>query len=501
MLRFQAFDNGGSAADFELTGAYLFGSDGVPLRAEIERVGDVVNCVKRAAGPAGLAILWPVEGVGGVMLETPRLLERDAPYIIPLELARGLMLRIHHKREEWGLHDAAESGALNKSVLAAIDLLVEAMCAETPQKTSELGQKALAEAVRIGEEMTRLHADILLERRKQTAGFSRRVFGCRIDPTDSLAKCSPLVANQVDFACVALDWKAIEPTERAFNWKQCDAWIEWLAKNRIPIKGTNLVNFDARVIPEWMYIWEHDFETIRDLVAEHVRRVVNRYGSYIQVWDVVNGLHNTHRFNFNFEQLMELTRMSTTITKQLAPRSITILDIVEPWGEYYARNQRTIPPMLYVDMAMQSGIQFDAIGLQIMFGADREGMFVRDMFQISALIDRFGNFGRPIHVTAAAVPSKRTVPSDADAPARGFQPGGQWRGEWSDQIQSDWFRQFCEVALARPFVETVTWRDLADSKQSLITTAGLIDASHAPKPVYREFTRLRGEVVPGARAV
>jgi len=38
------------------------------------------------------------------------------------------------------------------------------------------------------------------------------------------------------------------------------------------MKGVGLVNFTEYNLPDWIYIWEHDFETIRDLVYEHIRR-------------------------------------------------------------------------------------------------------------------------------------------------------------------------------------------------------------------------------------
>ena len=116
MIRFSSFRNGQPSAEFDLASAYLFGSDGVPLRADIEWKDGYLVCDKRAAGPAGLAVPWPVKGVGTILLETTRLLERDTPYVLPVELARGHLMRLNHKREEWGLFDAVDVAQLNKRV-------------------------------------------------------------------------------------------------------------------------------------------------------------------------------------------------------------------------------------------------------------------------------------------------------------------------------------------------------------------------------------------------
>lgn len=498
MLRFCTFANGRQATGFDLSGAYLFGSDGVPLRAEIGWEEGYIVCNKRAAGPAGLAIVWPVAGAGSLVAETPRLLERKEPYVLPLELARGQLMRLQHKREEWGLFDVPDMPDLAANVAQATELLISALKSDNANEACSHGEQALAVGLKTAEALTRYHATFLLERRKQTAGFSRRVFGCQVDLSAPVSSCGKLVVEGFDFASLPMHWKSIEPTERNYQWKPLDTWVEWLAKQRIPIKASHLVSLDEAGVPEWLRIWEHDFETVRDLVTEHIRRVVNRYGSFIQVWDVVSGIHAGGRLSFNFEQLMELTRLAVTITRQLAPRSTTIIDVVAPWGEYYACNQRTIPPMLYVDMAIQSGVHFDAIGLQFVFGARKDGLYVRDMFQISSLIDRFAAFGRPIHITAVTVPSGTDTAPHADS--GDAQEGGMWHEAWSEGLQAQWVRDFCEVALARPSVETITWRDLTDGSAQGLPHGGLVRTDLTPKRSYEEFLALRKEIVPSVSA-
>lgn len=64
MLSFAVYSNGQPATTVNLSGAYLLGTDDVPLRAEITFQDGVITCRKRAAGPAGLALLWDVPGVG-----------------------------------------------------------------------------------------------------------------------------------------------------------------------------------------------------------------------------------------------------------------------------------------------------------------------------------------------------------------------------------------------------------------------------------------------------
>ncbi len=500
MLSFTVYSNGQPAEKVNLAGAYLVGTDDVPLRAEISFKDGIITCENRAAGPAGLVLLWEVPGVGIIMLETVRLLEREDPYLLQIELARSRLIRINQKLEDWGPFEHTDVEEITARVQKGREALIRALQAETPASAATLGDEVLSLAVKASEDLSRAQAEVLLDYRKQSGGFGRRVFGCAVHlDTPTQAICKRLTAA-FDFVTVPITWRDIEPNEQTFNWKQHDAWVEALAKQRLPMKGSALLSFSEKHVPDWLYIWEHDFDTIRDLAFEHVRRVVNRYGRYIQTWDVISGIHANNCFTFNFEQLMELTRMTAALTKQLCPSSVAIVDLVAPWGEYYARSQRTIPPLLYADMAIQGGVDFDAFGLQFYFGPRIDGMYVRDMFQISSLLDLFGKLGKSLHVTAVQVPSDIIVPGDeaaaADAPT---VQGGVWREPWSEQIQSQWLREFLEVALSKPAVETISWHSIADHSEQTVPHGGLLRSDLTPKAAYDQLIKTRAEILGGGR--
>lgn len=490
MLHFLVFNDSQPANAVDLSGAYVFGADAVPIRADLDFKDGTLTCNMRVTGPAGLAVLWAVDGVGKILLETTRLQERKNPYVLSLELARGQLMRFQHKSEEWGMFDCPDVADVNAEVERASKMMVEGLQADDPAEAARLGNEALAVTVRVAEELTQVHAALLLQRRRETAGFPRLVFGCQAGPENRVEARGQALLEAFDFASVPVRWKQIEPSEQTYRWEALDGWIEWLSQNGLPIKGSGLVSFKEQDVPDWLYIWEHDFETVREFVVGHVRRVVERYAGHIQVWDAVCGIHANQAFSFNFEQLMELTRTVVSETKRLTPRGTTLVELVAPWGEYYARNQRTIPPALYAEMALQSGVNFDALGLQFCFGVGTDGMYVRDMFQISSIIDKFGNFGKPLHITAVQVPSSAVTGGSDDTGA------GTWHEPWNEAIQSQWLRSFYEIALSKPFVETVTWRDLSDDGDHLIPHGGLLNSDSTRKAAYEELLVMRKEFAP-----
>lgn len=495
MLRFLIYEDGKPVKRFPLDGAYLVGTDHVPIRGEFELRAAELLCHKRTQGPAALAVLWPVQGAGRVLLETTRLPERDRPYNLHLELARGQMMRLAQKREDWGLFDIDNIEQITRGFKRGQDLLIESIKTGDVAEAAKLADDALRVAVPLGEQMALFHAGVFLNRRRQAGHFSRRLFGCGINLRTRDERYRKRLINGFDFVCVPVCWRDIEPKQGEFVWDVLDEWVDWLTQHRMPIKASPLVSLDERHIPDWLYIYEHDFEAVRDFMYEHIRRLVSRYKDRIQAWDAVSGIHALNTFNLNFEQIMDVTRMSAAITKQIAPQTTVIVDLVAPWGEYYSRNTRTIPPMLYADMLVQNSIHFDALGVQFYVGVNRDGMFVRDMLQTSTMLDRFANFGKPVHITAAQAPSRHTTDQD-DAWAGAVSPAdaGTWYDDWSEPLQSRWLREFYNIALSKPFIETVTWRDLADAEAHYLPHGGLLRPDLTPKLAYEQLCTIRAQI-------
>ncbi len=494
MLRFDAFQNGEPAKDIDLSGAYLFGQDGIPLRADLAAAHGQISCIKRVPGASGLALLWLAGQAGRFLLPTCRLPEREEPYNLNVELARAQMMRIAQKREDWGLFDYADAAALNKECDTVRAKFTEALkAADDPAAAAALGDEALTAGLNLGEQIALYHAEIFINRRRAVGGAAlRTTFGCTAVLDDINEPSQERLRETFDFIAVPTPWKHIEPKERLYEHSHIDAWVTWAGKHRKLVHAGPLLSFEPAQIPDWMYLWEHDYEALRDMVYEHVQRTVKRYERAVHYWKVVSGVHAFNNFNLTFEQLMELTRMTCQLVKKIAPRSQAVIELVMPWSEYYARNQKSIPPLLYADMAVQSGIRFDAFGVQVCLGAPVDGHYVRDLMQISAMLDEFLSLGKPLHVTACQVPSD--IAADAGDAWSGeieAHRAGQWHVPWSQRLQAEWLQGFFRVAISKPFVESVCWRDLSDSPGHFIPHGGLCTANLEPKLAYKELRNFK----------
>jgi hypothetical protein len=137
-----------------------------------------------------------------------------------------------------------------------------------------------------------------------------------------------------------------------------------------------------------------------------------------------------------------------------------------------------------MDMVVQSGINFDAFGLKMHFGKNQSGMHIRDMMQISAILDSFGPIAKPLYITDVEVPSKN------GGGLQGGQVAGIWHEEWNQLQQGQWIEQFYKIALSKQFVNSVTYSHLSDKEGSAIADSGLLTAKFEPKESYRMLKKL-----------
>jgi GH35 family endo-1,4-beta-xylanase len=492
MLRFDVYRNGELAKDVDLAGAYVFGQDAIPVRAELAAAEGQITCIKRSSpGATGLTLCWDVGSTGRLLVSTTRLPDRGQPYNLNLELARAQMARLAQKREEWGLFDYADAQAINREFDEIRDQFIAALMASDPAEAAAKADQALAEGVTLGEKMALFHAEVLMGRRKLTTN-NRPLFGCRVNLETAGQEVQGRLRESFDAVTIPAPWRHVEPKSHQFDFAQIESWVQWAVQSRKRITMGPLLSFEPGQMPDWMYIWEHDYDTLREMISEHIETVVRKFKGPVAVWNVLSGIHAHNSFNLSFDQLMELTRMCCLQVKRLNPQAQVIIELTTPWGEYYARNQRTIPPLLYADMAVQSGIRFDGFGVQVFMGVPVDGHYVRDLLHISCLLDEFASQGKSVHISACQVPSD--VNPDADDAWNGAEPiaqAGQWHANWSQRLQAEWLQAFSRVCISKPFVESITWRDLADDQGHFIPHGGLCAKDLTPKLAYKELRNFR----------
>ena len=483
-MKFQVFRNGRVVDKFILSGAYLFATDGIAIRrTNITFKNGFIECKKPNMETAGLALLWPVDGFGSVLLLTTCLPERSRPYNLNVEIARAKLMQIINKREDWSFFNKIEG--LADTAEETQNLFIQAIQnISVPPLASRLADEALKKAIVLSEKVAAKQAGDLFAARSSSHGFGRGCLGCRIDPTQiNNSKYVERLLELFSFVTVPINWAQIESHKGSYDFSTVDTCVEVLGKKRLAIGAGPLLCFSKQYLPKWLMHSRTGFEKIRDTAYQFVSVAAERYCDDIRLWRVISGLNTCNHFGFSFEQALEMTRAANMAVKAASDRAVKIVEIGNPWGEYYAKTANTIPPLVYMDMIVQSGINFDAFGLQMRFGKNQDGMHIKDMMQISAVLDCFAPIGKPLHITDVEVPSQT---SDS----QGIGTAGIWHQKWNQSQQAQWIEQFYNIALSKPFVNTVTYSNLTDMKDSAIANSGLLTEKLEPKESLQALKKL-----------
>ena len=504
MLSFLVFDNGKPAAQWPLRNAYLVDSEGNGVRCDFSFEDGKLFCEKRESGTAALCLQHTAGDLGELTLQTCLLPEREEPYLLAVELARHRLMTVYNKLEDWAMFEMDATHPVSKREEKARKLFIEALCCqnEQPVEAARLASESLAASLDGSEELALAHSELLLNRRKDTGSLPRWPIGCGVGLEQGDDRLRSGLAASFDFVQLPMPWKQLAPEENEYRWGEMDAWAAWAQDTRKVVIAGPVISFEPSCLPDWLYIWEHDYDTVRDMIYEHIEKVVERYKNVVSAWNIVAGLHVNSHFTFNFEQLMDLTRMATMLVKKLQPQAQVIVELRQPFGEYYAKNARSIPPMMYVDLLIQSSIQFDAFGVRLPMGQAIDGQYTRDLMQISSMLDQFSGFGKQVYLTVASpsepvtelmiVSAKSEDPVDANC--------GYWRRPWSPMVQGHWLEAVFQIAMSKPYIEAVCWQDVIDYPGIELPLAGLLTEDHQPKIAFKRLVNFRRNLGAGPEA-
>jgi len=469
---------------------YLSDGTGNPIYGEITRVGDIVHCAWDDE-PVGFDVLYRVSDFGRVILGTLPLAPRLTPYNLNLEVSRAKAQRIKDYLQALATDGFAPSRVLKEEVACAERLFGQAEAAENdnPPRCAALADRALSRAVWAGESIAVEAARRSLNRKIADGSSRRMLLGANLfgfGESDDYARRFEDVFN---YATLPFHWQSFEPAPGAERWHLIDAMLAWLQPRGIVAKGHPLVWFYEPCYPRWAY--RDSFEAIRDLNMERVRRVVSRCRGRIAFWDVINEAHDADHanvFGFGRNKLTEITAAASRTAKDADASAGRIVNVCSPFGEYAAAKVGKWTPLEYLAACAKADVEFDAIGLQFFFGAGTG--YCRDLLEITALLDRYAAFGKPIHVTQIGCPS-----SALPAPARrngaaSTNQAGEWHGRWSEALQAEWVEKFYTICCGKPYVTAVTWWDLADYESNVYPNGGLLREDFTPKPAYERVKEI-----------
>jgi len=297
-----------------------------------------------------------------------------------------------------------------------------------------------------------------------------------------------------NFATIPFYSYQLAPEEGRLDFSRRDELVDWCEANGITPKGHPLWFGHKETNPAWMFT--KSYEELSAFARDTVKKTVGRYKGRIKVWDSMNEPHDwANCFNFTQEQLMELTQICCETVRETDPHATSIINVCLPFAEYVAGKfvcygpvfEQPVSPMKFFRSAIEKGIDFDVVGIQLYFPA-------RDMVAVYRLLNVYASFGKPIHITEMGVPGGNTRGqtddiSTVDPQSQiGLTKGG-WHSAWNEHVQSDWLEQFYTIAAARSEIKALTWWDFMDP--GFMKTSPFLFEDQVPREMYFRLNALK----------
>lgn len=455
--------------------AYLSALDQLPWQTRVSTTATGL-IVERSETESGyFHILWSTASRGTLVLITGTVLEREEPYNLPVELARGIICRLRNQVGGWEAAGLTPPDSVTAQLKVAMEhFVVAATSQDRPAEAAARAQEAIEAALIGSDSLVDAFAQQAIRIRKGQALKLAVLLGGSVGHVLPNKAMSEPFAAAFNSAVIPCTWNQIEPHAGRRQWELIDGQLAWCAAHELRVVAGPLLDIERTALPDWLYLWEGDFTNILSTVTEQVRAVATRYKGRVHLWNCAARVNTADTLSLSEEEVLRLTVRAVETVRNIDGRTPAIVTFDQPWGDYLGQLERDLPPLHFADALVRSDLGIAGIGLELNLGISPKATLPRDAMELSRQIDRWGALGLPLVVFL-------TIPSDGD----GFTAPGQLT----------WLRSYLQLLSAKSAVHGILWNQLRDQTPPSPSTRGLLNAFGQPKPVLAalaEFRRMQG---------
>ncbi|MBX9580142.1 MAG: endo-1,4-beta-xylanase [Gemmataceae bacterium] len=459
----------------------------VPTRVRVEP-GRLVAA--RGSGDSGfLQLPWPVGRGGHLTACTATLRERDEPYDLLLELARGKLNQVRNQTAEWreiGLQTPPDYSA----ELAEVHRLFGVAVLDRPAPhAAAAAAGVLDRSFRLADRLVRLYTGQMFATRLAEGG--------RL-PTDLSARYSspPTGVAAAEYrqaftaARVGLRWRDVEPAESRYNWPAVDAALAAARATGRPVAFGPVIDLAPGTVPDWVAEFDGDLPTLAAFMCDYLETLLGRYKGEVRRWVVCGGFNHADGLGLRDDDRLRLAARLVEAALQLDPDLDVVVGVAQPWGDYLAGDDQSIPPGVFAEDLVRTGLRIAAVEVELRTGSRPRAGLPRDLLDTSRLLDGYARLDLPPVEVLLAHPAAGDPDPAAAAPRGG--PGGAGSPDvQTPRWQADWGEASAALALCKPGVRAVTWDHWSDADPHLTPSGGLLDAAGRPRPLLGRLQALR----------
>ena len=389
--------------------------------------------------------------------------------------------------------------------------------------------KSLAHGLHAGEQLALANARHRIARLAKPRDDFK--FGVMVSGFDRLGpEYEKRVRELFDFATVGWYWWNDEAKANQgdfVNYTRMDASVNWCLERGITPKNFGYLYMARGATPEWIRPLERPaatrpaaassssspqlpgspintlpnsepssarrefnanwpYDRVKQTYEQVIRQTMRRYHGRVPHAEIMNEAHDkANLWGLSHEQILDMAKTAFRAAREGSPTVKRMMNHCCMWGEY-AKNRnadgsRRWSPHQFVKACFDNGIDYETIGVQLYYPQ-------HDVFEIDRMLERFTEFGKPVHVTEVATASQDGLDPDSMRP-KTHAPG--WHGPWNPAMQADWAEAVFTLCYSKPAYQVVGWWDFADVKGRFWPFGGLLQGDLQPKEAYHRLLKLK----------
>ncbi len=478
----------------DLRKAYVTGLDRTPERLSVDLRPGLMICQRESPESGRLSVPWRVDGFGTPVLATATLAERAEPYDLAVELARGELNDVRNQAADWVQMGLKAPPELEPLLAEARRAFAKAATArDAPAAAVARAQESLHATLCAGRVLAVAYTKQVLARRQEGGARLPTLVGCGLQGAPKSASWSTKLPEAINSARVHCTWADLEPAEGQFRWEVPDEQLSWCRKRRLSVSAGPLLEFRPAALPDWLWLWEGDFESISGLVADVIHQAVTRFKGKVACWHVVGRPASGEILGLGEDEQIRLTAKALQVAHQADPQAQLVVDLDRPWAEWMGSSPFRLGPLHLADSLARADLGLAGVGLEIAPGYTSPGGHMRNLFDFSRLLDLFALLNLPLHINLVA-PSSDAEDPRADKDVRVDLT--QWPTAPNEATQREWAEEWFAMAVAKPFVKSVTWLQTGDAQPHLFPHGGLFRVDGLPKPAFSWLKSFRQNYLP-----
>jgi hypothetical protein len=464
------------------------GPDGMPSPTHVQLEPGLLTVARDVDESGVVAVPWSIAGAGLLLTGTASLMERDQPYHLQVELARGKVNQVRGVAADWQMGGLYLPPALTQAIQDATRAFGRAVTRGPAAQADAEAQRALVLACHAADKLVQTYVSQVLHARHQRQPRLETVLGCRLGAAVPAGDQATALAAAFNSVVIPFPWREVEAGEGDYRWQPYEAELAWAEQQGLHISAGPLVDFALARLPNWLWLWERNRAHFASYVCDYVEVVVKRYQQRIRTWQLSAGANVAAGFPLNEEELLWLTVQMVETVRRIDPALEVSISVAQPWGDYLAERERQHSPFLFADTLLRNGVHLAALDIELIMGVTPRGSYCRDLLEVSRILDLYAILGVPLQVTLAY---PAVAGSDSQAEPDLAVDGGSWRAGLSADGQADWAEAVVGLVLAKPYVRAVHWAHFSDAEPHQLPHCGLADGDGQLRPALGRLRTLR----------